>query len=159
MFIVKVNYPSFFLLFFSGAAAAPCSFRSMLARRPAEKQKKRWSVRFPINMAPRWGFGPPENNRTDKILPKMWAMLKPKGRVSALAILLGICITWLGFATPARGAQPARDYPVKPVPFTAVHCDDIFWAPRIETNRLVTIPFAFDQCEKYGRMDNFYRTA
>ena len=59
----------------------------------------------------------------------------------------------------ACGAQPARDYPVKPVPFTAVHCDDVFWAPRIETNRLVTIPFAFEQCEKSGRMDNFERAA
>src|SRR5438105_3250612 len=52
-----------------------------------------------------------------------------------------------------------HDYPVKPVPFTAVHLDDIFWAPRIETNRTVTIPFAFEQCEKSGRMDNFERAA
>jgi DUF1680 family protein len=57
------------------------------------------------------------------------------------------------------GASPSRDYPVKPVPFTSVHLNDIFWAPRIETNRLVTIPFAFEQCEKSGRMDNFKRAA
>ena len=56
-------------------------------------------------------------------------------------------------------APPARDYPVKPVPFTDVHLTDIFWAPRIETNRVVTIPFAFEQCEKSGRMDNFDRAA
>src|SRR5439155_3751226 len=56
-------------------------------------------------------------------------------------------------------APIAKDYPVKPVPFTAVHLNDIFWAPRIETNRLVTIPFAFEQCEKSGRMDNFERAA
>ena len=55
--------------------------------------------------------------------------------------------------------QPSRDYPVKPVPFTSVQIDDEFWAPRIETNRLVTIPFAFEQCEKSGRMDNFIRAA
>ena len=56
-------------------------------------------------------------------------------------------------------AGSAPDYPVKPVPFTAVHLQDIFWAPRIETNRAVTIPFAFEQCEKSGRMDNFERAA
>ena len=43
--------------------------------------------------------------------------------------------------------------------FTTVHLNDIFWAPRIETNRLVSIPFAFEQCEKSGRMDNFERAA
>jgi DUF1680 family protein len=66
--------------------------------------------------------------------------------------LLGLGATFLSHA-----AQPLRDYLVKPVPFTAVHCDDVFWAPRIETNRLVTIPFAFEQCEKSGRIDNFER--
>src|SRR2546430_12315218 len=62
-------------------------------------------------------------------------------------------------ACSATAAPPVNDYPVKPVPFTAVHLNDIFWAPRIETNRLVTIPFAFEQCEKSGRMDNFERAA
>jgi DUF1680 family protein len=58
-----------------------------------------------------------------------------------------------------QAEEPAHDYPVKPVPFTSVQIDDAFWAPRIETNRLVTIPFAFEQCEKSGRMDNFIRAA
>jgi DUF1680 family protein len=53
----------------------------------------------------------------------------------------------------------AEDYPVQPVPFTAVHFDDAFWAPRIETNRVTTIPFAFKKCEESGRMDNFERAA
>jgi DUF1680 family protein len=57
-------------------------------------------------------------------------------------------------------AAPARhDYPVQPVPFTAVHLADVFWAPRIETNRQVSIPFAFQQCELSGRVDNFERAA
>src|SRR5258708_9407482 len=59
----------------------------------------------------------------------------------------------------ASAGPVSRDYPVKPVPFTAVHLTDAFGAPRIETNRLVTIPFAFEQCEKSGRMDNFDRAA
>jgi DUF1680 family protein len=56
-------------------------------------------------------------------------------------------------------AGPSRDYPVKPVPFTAVHFNDVYWAPRIETNRTVTIPFAFQKCEQTGRVDNFVRAA
>src|SRR5437870_9660160 len=47
----------------------------------------------------------------------------------------------------ALSAPPGRDYPVQPVPFTSVHLTDVFWAPRIETNRTETIPFAFEQCE------------
>jgi uncharacterized protein len=43
----------------------------------------------------------------------------------------------------------------EPVPFTAVHINDQFWAPKIETNRTVSIPSAFHQCEINGRMDNF----
>jgi len=55
--------------------------------------------------------------------------------------------------------KPAKDYPVKPIPFTSVHFNDVFWAPRIETNRKVTIPFAFEKCEQTGRVDNFERAA
>jgi DUF1680 family protein len=53
----------------------------------------------------------------------------------------------------------AADYPFQPVPFTTVHLTDDFWAPRIETNRLTTIPYAFGKCEETGRMDNFIRAA
>ena len=49
----------------------------------------------------------------------------------------------------------ARDYPRRPVPFTQVKVTDAFWAPRIETNRAVTIPFIFKKCEETGRIDNF----
>ena len=63
-------------------------------------------------------------------------------------------------AAPAADApNPPRDYPVKPVPFTAVHFHDVFWAPRIEINRTVTIPFAFQKCEETGRVYNFERAA
>jgi DUF1680 family protein len=44
---------------------------------------------------------------------------------------------------------------ITPVPFTQVHLTDSFWAPRIETNRTVSIPSAFRQCEINGRFDNF----
>ncbi|HEY7116059.1 MAG TPA: beta-L-arabinofuranosidase domain-containing protein, partial [Tepidisphaeraceae bacterium] len=51
------------------------------------------------------------------------------------------------------------DYPIKPVRFTSVHLTDDFWAPRLETNRTVSIPTAFDQCERTGRLENFTRAA
>jgi DUF1680 family protein len=50
-----------------------------------------------------------------------------------------------------------RDYPIIPVPFTDVQLDDLFWSPRMQTNRQVTIPFAFKKCEETGRVDNFTR--
>ncbi len=62
-----------------------------------------------------------------------------------------------------QGAQSAavstHDYPIKPVPFTDVQVNDQFWAPRIEINRKVSIPTAFDQCERTGRVENFVRAA
>ncbi len=58
-----------------------------------------------------------------------------------------------------KGSKTAHDYRVKPVPFTSVHFNDGFWAPRIEINRTVTIPFAFQKCEETGRISNFERAA
>jgi len=73
-------------------------------------------------------------------------------------LFTGACA--VSFGSPAFGAgAPLHDYPIQPVPFTDVHLDDVFWAPRIETNRLVTIPYAFGQCKDSGRMDNFARAA
>lgn len=70
------------------------------------------------------------------------------------AIAALCALSWL---TPLPAQQ--RDYPVKPVPFTAVHINDGFCAPRIETNRTVTIPFAFGKDEETGRLDNVIRAA
>jgi len=49
----------------------------------------------------------------------------------------------------------AKDYPVQPVPFTAVRVTGGFWQARQETNRTVTVPFALQQCEETGRLRNF----
>lgn len=62
-------------------------------------------------------------------------------------------------AVRAGQAPKPADYPFKPVPFTAVRVDDAFWTPRIETNRTVTIPFAFGKSEETGRMYNFDEAA
>jgi DUF1680 family protein len=58
-------------------------------------------------------------------------------------------------AYPQKAQAPRADYPIAPVPFTAVRLKDAFWAPRIETNRTVTIPTIFRKCEETGRIDNF----
>lgn len=86
--------------------------------------------------------------------------------ISAWAAPFGLLVTPAsgqqspgGQQSPSSRQSPARDYPVKPVPFTAVHFHDAFWAPRIEINRTVTIPFAFQKDEETGRLDNFIRAA
>jgi len=69
--------------------------------------------------------------------------------------------TWLFIVLIAgcRQAQPpaeaVNDYPIKPVDFTAVKLDDEFWAPRLEINRTVTIPYLFRMDEETGRAGNF----
>jgi len=42
-------------------------------------------------------------------------------------------------------ASAPADYPVKPVPFTAVHVQDSFWTPRFETNRLRTVWYDYQK--------------
>jgi DUF1680 family protein len=72
--------------------------------------------------------------------------------VVALSLLLGL----------AQGQSQVRsppDYPIQPVPFTAVTLNDLFWAPRIEINRTASIPSAFEQCELTGRVALFERAA
>lgn len=52
-------------------------------------------------------------------------------------------------------ATNSLDYPIRPVAFTDVQINDNFWAPRIETNRKVTIPYNFEKSEETGRLRNF----
>ena len=73
------------------------------------------------------------------------------GSRAVVAATLAFVLTFPG---PCPAQNP-RDYPIKPVPFTAVRLTDAFWAPRIETNRAVTIPAIFRKCEETGRIDNF----
>ncbi len=76
------------------------------------------------------------------------------------ATVLMILVTWL-IGSAASEAQGPKDRleTIKPVPFTAVHLDDEFWTPRIETNRSASIPYAFGKCEETGRVENFVRAA
>jgi uncharacterized protein len=62
------------------------------------------------------------------------------------------CFLLLLIAAPAA---EFKDYPIKPVPFTAVRVEDGFWTPRMETNRITTVWYDFQKCEETGRIDNF----
>jgi DUF1680 family protein len=77
----------------------------------------------------------------------------------SLRIPIGAFFVTFAFNLFAATSPGPHDYPYKPVPFTAVHLNDVFWAPRMETNRTVTIPYAFGKCEETGRMNNFKRAA
>jgi DUF1680 family protein len=66
-------------------------------------------------------------------------------------LVLGLVVSASGRAVGA----PAVDYPIRPVPFTAVRITDGFWSPRLETNRAVTVRHDFDKCETTGRIANF----
>ena len=59
------------------------------------------------------------------------------------------------FVMCAMAFQDAKITSISEVPFTQVQMRDNFWLPRIETNRTVSIPSAFRECEANGRFDNF----
>lgn len=69
--------------------------------------------------------------------------------------LLSLGSSLLLLSATAQSTMNKPDYPIQPVPFTAVKVQDKFWAPRIQRNHEVTIPIALDQCYKTGRVDNF----
>src|SRR3974390_2509099 len=62
------------------------------------------------------------------------------------------CAASVGLVAPAA---EQKDYPVQPVPFTAVRVEDGFWSPRMDTNRVTTVWYDFQKCEETGRIDNF----
>jgi DUF1680 family protein len=64
-------------------------------------------------------------------------------------------VTPLAARSALSAPTVAKDYPVQPVPFTAVRVTGGFWQARQEINRTVTVPFALQQCEETGRLRNF----
>lgn len=54
-----------------------------------------------------------------------------------------------------KESQQRADYPIQPVPFTSVHLEDNFWAPKIIQNHQITIPIALHQSLITGRIENF----
>jgi DUF1680 family protein len=76
--------------------------------------------------------------------------MSKRSRLVILAI--GAALLWPQMSCNKSGGT---DYPYSAVPLTAVKITDSFWAPRLETNRKVTIPFALEECESTGRVKNF----
>lgn len=73
-----------------------------------------------------------------------------------MRLTLRICMLLIATGFFLHGhTQNKQPEPITQVSFTMVHFTDDFWAPRIETNRTVSIPSAFRECEKNGRFDNF----
>ncbi|HOW85649.1 MAG TPA: glycoside hydrolase family 127 protein [Candidatus Aminicenantes bacterium] len=86
----------------------------------------------------------------------------PRPAVLALVLLLagGLASAACRGRSAAPGAAaPDRDYPIRPVAFTEVRLTDAFWAPRLETNRTVSVPYALRLIEETGRVDNFRKAA
>jgi DUF1680 family protein len=77
-------------------------------------------------------------------------------RLILIGSMIGAALLY-GWQASENGIR--ADYPIRPVRFSDVHVTDDFWAPRIELNRTVSIPTAFDQCERTGRLENFTRAA
>ncbi len=71
----------------------------------------------------------------------LWAVLALPG--AALLLLAG------------QYPEMKPDYPIRPVDYARVKLTDEFWAPRIDTNRRVTVPYLFKMNEESGRVDNF----
>jgi uncharacterized protein len=69
------------------------------------------------------------------------------------SLIIGLLFIIITNSYSQEAVQEA--YPFQPVSFNLVKIEDHFWAPRIETNREVTIPYDFRKCEETGRIDNF----
>ncbi len=68
-----------------------------------------------------------------------------------------IPLLFLGAAATAQSKH--ADYPIQPVDFTHVHVNDHFWAPKMQVNADVSIPYVLQKCEETGRIDNFLEAA
>ena len=70
-----------------------------------------------------------------------------RGSVFTIAIML--------LFAALTGCRVQEQEKLTAVSFTEVTIADDFWAPRLETNRKVTIAYDFEKCEQTGRIDNF----
>src|SRR5439155_19820726 len=124
--------------------------RSSAAARPGALARQRHAARS----APRRGcvrrkvgvtIGQPECKRLQKrgLILQDHTMKLLRAAATVLTVLLVTLSARASFDAAQDRQRATHDYPVQPVPFTRVHLTDGFWAPRIETNRKVTIPAAF----------------
>ncbi len=79
-------------------------------------------------------------------------------------IRFGFALLWLGVSVWPQSVDrsawaPPSDYPITPVPFSAVRLEPGFWRARIETNAAATVPHILRQCEVTGWIANFLKAA
>jgi uncharacterized protein len=80
-------------------------------------------------------------------------MTTPSYRIAAVLALT------LAGAAPLAQRPATIAYPIRPVPLDQVQITGGFWRPRLDTNRLVTIPHILQQNEATGRVDNLRKGA
>lgn len=81
-------------------------------------------------------------------------MRKKIGLLPILTLLILIPLISLSCSSIKKNSRKDA-YPLSPVNFWEVKVSDPFWAPRMEINRKVTIPYLFRMNEETGRVDNF----
>jgi hypothetical protein len=74
-----------------------------------------------------------------------------------MPFVVGFVFVACAGANAASAAQNSDS--VRFVLFHEVKVADEFWAPKLETNRRVTIPHIFKKCEEVGVFDNFAKAA
>ena len=77
------------------------------------------------------------------------------GKIQLLRNPLFFAIMIIALSIFVAGCQIKGSGQLRAVGFTDVVIADGFWAPRMETNRKVTVPYDFKKCEETGRIDNF----
>ena len=75
-------------------------------------------------------------------------------RLPILSIAVIFLVSCAGNQISKKIDESVTGYPITPVSFTEVKVTDGFWAPRIEINRTVTIPFAMKKNEETDRGDS-----
>jgi DUF1680 family protein len=71
-----------------------------------------------------------------------------------MRILICLLLSTIMFGCAGNNVQ-RYDYPLSAINIDNVKLTDNFWLPQIKTIQSVTIPYAFDKCDKEGRMENF----
>ncbi|MCX8108388.1 MAG: glycoside hydrolase family 127 protein [Verrucomicrobiae bacterium] len=83
------------------------------------------------------------------------ALVQVRGSRKSMFFGVFALVTAVTFCSAVDIARASRSIVgLRPVPFTQVRISDRFWAPRRETNRLVSIPVNFANLEKYGNLEN-----
>ncbi len=84
-----------------------------------------------------------------RIQIELWSIVMNHRANLTLTFLLAAAMAALAMADEPKHGK------LVPVPFTDVKFQDMFWAPRLETNRTVTIPHCLSELEEEGSLGGF----